>query len=36
MRKAKISVYDIVIIGMMVAALESAKLALSFYRTWSW
>ena len=30
MRKAKISVYDIVVIGMMVAALESAKLALSF------
>ncbi len=30
MRKAKISVYDIVVTGMMVAALESAKLALSF------
>lgn len=30
MRKAKISVYDIVVIGMMVATLESAKLALSF------
>lgn len=30
MKQVRISVYDIVIIGMMTAALESAKMALSF------
>ena len=30
MRRARISVYDIVLIGVMVAALESVKLVLSF------
>ena len=30
MKRVRISVYDIVIIGMMTAALESAKMALSF------
>ena len=31
MKQVRISVYDIVIIGMMTAALESAKMALSFF-----